>query len=175
MTITVVAALLLLAATKDSASAASGGKDLAFYANGSASKGFDGTATQVVLCARGTACNGPPRLKVYVGGALKGGRPHQCHLRGPQTFFASNAEIARLHSQPKTGANYLSNILHKEVLGLHHVYAVTDQENAPSVAVLERVRPRREGAFVENAWFEGRWSSGYLCAATLRKEWLAWA
>jgi hypothetical protein len=72
MTIAVVAALLLLAATKDSASAASG-KDLAFYANGLASKGFDGIATQVVLCARGTACNGPPRLKVYVGGALKGG------------------------------------------------------------------------------------------------------
>ena len=79
-------------------------------------------------------------------------------------------------SQPKTVANYVPNILHKEVPGLHHVYAVTDQENAPSsVAVLERVRPRREGAFAENAWFEGRWSSGYLCAATLREEWLAWA
>ena len=58
------------------------------------------------------------------------------------------------------------------VLGLHRVYAVVDQENAPSAAVLERIGLRREGAFVENAWFKGRWSSEYLYA-TLRKEWLA--
>ena len=57
------------------------------------------------------------------------------------------------------------------VLGLHRVYAITDQENAPSVAVLERLGLRREGAFVENAWFKGRWSSEYLYA-TLRGEWL---
>ena len=54
------------------ASAASGGKDVAFYSNGSASKAFDGAATQVVLRARGTACDGVPRLKVYVDGTLKG-------------------------------------------------------------------------------------------------------
>ena len=58
------------------------------------------------------------------------------------------------------------------VLGLHRVCAVVDQENAPSAAVLERLGLRREGAFVENAWFKGRWSSEYLYA-TLRKEWLA--
>ena len=58
------------------------------------------------------------------------------------------------------------------VLGLHRVCAVVDQENVPSVAVLERLGLRREGAFVENAWFKGRWSSEYLYA-TLRKEWLA--
>ncbi len=58
------------------------------------------------------------------------------------------------------------------VLNLHRVYAIVDQENAPSAAVLERIGLRREGAFVENAWFKGRWSSEYLYA-TLRKEWLA--
>jgi RimJ/RimL family protein N-acetyltransferase len=58
------------------------------------------------------------------------------------------------------------------VLGLHRIYATVDQENAPSAAVLERVGLRREGAFVENAWFKGRWSSEFLYA-TLRKEWLA--
>jgi RimJ/RimL family protein N-acetyltransferase len=58
------------------------------------------------------------------------------------------------------------------VLGLHRVYAIVDQENAPSAAVLERVGLRREGAFVENAWFKGRWASEFLYA-TLRKEWLA--
>ena len=57
-------------------------------------------------------------------------------------------------------------------LGLHRVCAVVDQENAPSAAVLERLGLRREGAFVENAWFRGWWSSEYLYA-TLRKEWLA--
>ncbi len=57
-------------------------------------------------------------------------------------------------------------------LGLHRVCAVVDQENAPSAAVLERLGLRREGAFVENAWFKGRLSSEYLYA-TLRKEWLA--
>ena len=59
-----------------------------------------------------------------------------------------------------------------EVLGLHRVFAVVDQENAPSAAVLERVGLRREGAFVESAWFKVRWSSEFLYA-TLLKEWLA--
>ena len=58
------------------------------------------------------------------------------------------------------------------VLGLHRVYATLNQENAPSAAVVERLGLRREGAFVQNAWFKGRWSSEYLYAA-LRREWLA--
>ena len=57
-------------------------------------------------------------------------------------------------------------------LGLHRVYALTDRENAPSVAVLERLGMRREGSFVENTWFKGRWSSEHLYA-TLRREWLS--
>jgi RimJ/RimL family protein N-acetyltransferase len=56
-------------------------------------------------------------------------------------------------------------------LDLHRIYAITDQENAPSVALLERLGLRREGEFVENAWFKGRWSSEYLYAI-LRNEWL---
>ncbi len=56
-------------------------------------------------------------------------------------------------------------------LDLHRVYAITDQENTPSVALLERLGMRREGDFVENAWFKGRWSSEYLYAV-LRDEWL---
>ncbi len=94
VTLAVIAALVLRAATKvlaatttveaetmtpsgssvvvHSASAASSGKDLAFYANGSASKAFDGAAIEVLLRARGTACSGFPQLKVYVDGVLKG-------------------------------------------------------------------------------------------------------
>jgi hypothetical protein len=56
-------------------------------------------------------------------------------------------------------------------LDLHRVYAITDQENEPLVALLERLGLRREGEFVENAWFKGRWSSECLYAI-LRDEWL---
>jgi RimJ/RimL family protein N-acetyltransferase len=56
-------------------------------------------------------------------------------------------------------------------LDLHRVYAITDQENVPSVALLERLGIRGEGSFVENAWFEERWTSKYLYAV-LRDEWL---
>jgi RimJ/RimL family protein N-acetyltransferase len=56
-------------------------------------------------------------------------------------------------------------------LNLHRVYAITDQENTPSVALLERLGMRREGSFAENLWFKGRWASEYLYAI-LRYEWL---
>ena len=56
-------------------------------------------------------------------------------------------------------------------LGLHRVFAITDQENEPSFSLLERLGLRREGQFVENTWFKGRWSSEYLYAV-LKDEWL---
>lgn len=54
---------------------ASGGKEVAFFTNGSASSGFDGAAAEITLRARGTACQGNPRLMVYVDGDLKGSMP----------------------------------------------------------------------------------------------------
>ena len=54
---------------------------------------------------------------------------------------------------------------------LHRVIAITDCENERSIALLERLRMRREGHFVENIWFKGRWGSEYLYAV-LRGEWL---
>jgi RimJ/RimL family protein N-acetyltransferase len=59
-----------------------------------------------------------------------------------------------------------------EAMGLHRVIAITDCENERSVALLERLGMRREGHFVENIWFKGRWGSEYLYAV-LREEWLA--
>jgi RimJ/RimL family protein N-acetyltransferase len=56
-------------------------------------------------------------------------------------------------------------------LGLHRVVAVTDQENEPSIALLERLGMRREGSFVHNAWSKGKWASEYLYAM-LADEWL---
>ena len=56
-------------------------------------------------------------------------------------------------------------------LGLHRVVAITDRENEPSIALLERIGMRREGRFVQNVWFKGRWASEYLYAV-LEDEWL---
>jgi RimJ/RimL family protein N-acetyltransferase len=55
-------------------------------------------------------------------------------------------------------------------LGLHRVVAITDQENEPSFTLLERLGMRREGCFVQSAWFKGRWTSEYLYAV-LEDEW----
>lgn len=55
-------------------------------------------------------------------------------------------------------------------MGLHRVIAVVDRENAAAAALLERVGMRREGHFVENVWFKGRWGDEYLYAL-LGREW----
>ena len=57
-------------------------------------------------------------------------------------------------------------------LNLHRVTAITDCENEKSAALLERLGMRREGHFIQNIWFKGRWGSEYLYAI-LREEWLA--
>lgn len=53
---------------------------------------------------------------------------------------------------------------------LHRVTAIVDCENARSVALLERLGFRREGHFLQNIWFKGKWGDEYLYA-TLREEW----
>ncbi|HWT00258.1 MAG TPA: GNAT family protein [Pyrinomonadaceae bacterium] len=56
-------------------------------------------------------------------------------------------------------------------LKLHRVTAITDCENEKSAALLERLGMRREGHFIQNIWFKGKWGSEYLYAV-LRDEWL---
>ncbi len=56
-------------------------------------------------------------------------------------------------------------------LDLHRVIAVVDVLNTRSVALLERVGLRREGHFLKNTWFKGRWADEYLYAL-LQAEWL---
>lgn len=56
-------------------------------------------------------------------------------------------------------------------LELHRVIAITDCENAASVALLERLGLRREGHFIQNIWFKGKWGDEYLYAI-LNHEWL---
>lgn len=56
-------------------------------------------------------------------------------------------------------------------LDLHRILAITDCENAASVALLERLGMRREGHFLQNVWFKGKWGDEYLYAI-LKEEWL---
>ena len=54
--------------------------------------------------------------------------------------------------------------------GLHRVISVTDAENAPAAALLERIGMRREAHFIENIFFKGEWGSEYQFAV-LKREW----
>jgi RimJ/RimL family protein N-acetyltransferase len=56
-------------------------------------------------------------------------------------------------------------------LELHRVIAITDCENAASIVLLERLGLRREGHFIQNVWFKGKWADEYLYAI-LQDEWL---
>ena len=56
-------------------------------------------------------------------------------------------------------------------LELHRIIAITDCENLKSVALLERFGMRREGHFIQNIWFKGKWGDEYLYAI-LRDEWI---
>lgn len=56
-------------------------------------------------------------------------------------------------------------------LDLHRVLAVVDVLNTRAVDLLERVGMRREGHFIKNTWFKGRWADEYLYAL-LQAEWL---
>ena len=86
------------------------------------------------------------------------------------------AEVGFTLSRDHQGKGYASEAVSRLLdyafgdLGLHRVFAITDQENDSSFALLERLGMRREGWFVQNAWFKGRWSSEYLYAL-LRDEW----
>jgi RimJ/RimL family protein N-acetyltransferase len=53
----------------------------------------------------------------------------------------------------------------------HRIIAITDGENAASIALLERLEMRREGHFLQNVWFKGKWADEYLYAI-LKEEWL---
>lgn len=54
---------------------------------------------------------------------------------------------------------------------LHRVVETVDAENAASINLLERLHFRKEGHFIENIFFKGKWGSE-LQYAMLRREWL---
>ncbi len=57
-----------------------------------------------------------------------------------------------------------------EVLGIHRIYAETDERNEGVHRLLDRLGFRCEAQLVEADWFKGEWCS--LCIhAMLRREW----
>jgi RimJ/RimL family protein N-acetyltransferase len=54
--------------------------------------------------------------------------------------------------------------------GFHRVTEIVDAENEASIALLQAVGFRREGHFIENIFFKGKWGSEYQYAL-LRREW----
>jgi RimJ/RimL family protein N-acetyltransferase len=98
-----------------------------------------------------------------------------CALKVEQN--GQQAEIGFTLSRDHQGKGYASEAVLRLLdyafgdLGLHRVIAITDTENEPSWALLERLGMRREGHFIQNAWFKGRWTSEYLYAV-LDEEWL---
>jgi RimJ/RimL family protein N-acetyltransferase len=57
-------------------------------------------------------------------------------------------------------------------LDMHRLFAMTDTRNERAQRLLERVGFRREGHFVDGAWFKGEWASEFLYAL-LASEWRA--
>jgi len=88
------------------------------------------------------------------------------------------AEIGFTLARPHQGHGYATEAVGELLvhlfgtLQLHRVRAICDVENPASARVLERLGFRREGQFIENAWFKGHWSSEYLYAI-LGREWSA--
>lgn len=63
----------------------------------------------------------------------------------------------------------LVNFLFEEK-SLHRIVETVDAENLASIKLLEAVGFRKEGHFIENIFFKGKWGSEFQYAL-LRKEW----
>ncbi len=87
------------------------------------------------------------------------------------------AEIGFTLSREYQGCGYATEAVSSflnyafHTLDLHRIIAITDCENIASVALLERLGMRREGHFIQNIWFKGKWGDEYLYAI-LKEEWL---
>jgi RimJ/RimL family protein N-acetyltransferase len=81
--------------------------------------------------------------------------------------------LARAYQGKGIAAEAVSRVLDYafRTLELHRVIAITDCENVASIALLERLGLRREGHFIQNVWFKGKWADEYLYAI-LQHEWL---
>lgn len=55
---------------------------------------------------------------------------------------------------------------------LHRIFARIDTENLASIRLVERLGFRREGHFIENDFYDGKWGDEYIYAL-LAKEWMS--
>ncbi|HEY7348699.1 MAG TPA: GNAT family protein [Ktedonobacterales bacterium] len=80
--------------------------------------------------------------------------------------------LARAHQHQGYAAEAIRAVLAYafETLHLHRITATVDCRNTPSIRLLERVGMRREGHFLQHAWYKGEWCDEYLYAL-LRSEW----
>ncbi len=89
---------------------------------------------------------------------------------------ARQAEIAFTLARQHHGKEYATEAVTRLLdylfgeLALHRVRAICDVENVASMKLLERMRMRREGHFIENIWFKGKWGSEYWYGL-LKTEW----
>jgi RimJ/RimL family protein N-acetyltransferase len=56
------------------------------------------------------------------------------------------------------------------IMNMHRVIAITDARNKNSAKLLEKVRMRKEGHFIKNAWYKEEYVDEYLFAM-LKEEW----
>jgi len=56
-------------------------------------------------------------------------------------------------------------------IDIHRVVAIADTENTASILLFERLGFRREGHFIENIFFKGKWGSE-IQFALLKREWV---
>jgi RimJ/RimL family protein N-acetyltransferase len=82
--------------------------------------------------------------------------------------------LARRYQRQGFASEAISRLFHYTfgTLGLHRIIAIVDCRNARSITLLERIRMRREGHFIQNSWFKGDWTDEYLYAI-LASEWLS--
>ena len=81
--------------------------------------------------------------------------------------------ISHFHQQKgyakETFTGILSFLFNRDV---HRVTEIVDAENTASIRLLESMGFRREGHFIENIFFKGKWGSEFQYAM-LKREWEA--
>jgi RimJ/RimL family protein N-acetyltransferase len=111
-------------------------------------------------------------IELQAGGVLIGDCGLHCRRDDPR-----QAEVGITLAPEHQGQGYAAEALRCLLdyafftLHKHRIVALTDAENGPASALLERVGFRREGHFLQNVWFKGKWSSEFLFAV-LDEEWL---
>ena len=82
--------------------------------------------------------------------------------------------ISHLHQQKGFAKEAFSGIMDFlfAVKNMHRIVETVDAENVASINLLESLKFRKEGHFIENIFFKGNWGSEFQYAM-LKREWLS--